>query len=246
MRKHASTAQIAHDAQFDQVVYFRQLNGLVINLKNSAATDRSADIDAMFDLVATGKLAAETMSDAERKAFLTKIQQVSGVSSASLGLDGPTATTSIKDLDIKAPGVTTHISGEINPLAQQGYFDGTVRKKEAPKSGIVDRRELEFNSAAILNVIISSAGENARRPTNVEFLEDGIRIFRGSGHTMSLTSEQIGGLLIQYCIKMKIPIPRESAKSVRVTSKSVVLLFLKELPEISTQGVAWQQAERLK
>ena len=195
MSKPAGTAHTSH-AQLDRVAYFRQLNSLAINLKNTAGTNRSADIDATFNLVATGKLAAETMSHVEKRAFLAKVQKISGVSSATLGLDGKTATTSTTDLDVKAPGVATHDSGETNPFAQQGYFDGTLRKKEAPKSGIIDRRELEFNSAALLHVIISNAGGNARRPTNIEFHETSIKIFRGSGHTMSLTSEQIGGLLI--------------------------------------------------
>jgi hypothetical protein len=63
---------------------------------------------------------------------------------------------------------------------------------------------------------------------------------------MLLSSEQIGGLLIQYCIKMKIPIPREATKSVRITPKSVILLFTKELPELSRLAMAWPQSEQLK
>jgi hypothetical protein len=236
-----------HDAQFDQVGYFRNLNNLAIDLKKTAGKDRSADIDAMFNLVAQGKMAAETMPDVEKHALLKKIQQITNVSSATLGLDGPaTNTATKKNVDTEGPGPGIEIRGEKDNLTQQNYHDGTVRKAEPRKSGIVDRRELEFNATALLAVIVSSAGEQARRPTNIEFGDDHIVVMRGPNHSMTLTDEQIGGLLIQYCIKVKIPIPRESGKSVRITPNSVILLFTRELPEMPMQGMSWSQNDRLK
>lgn len=231
--------------KFDQVAYFRKISNLSINIKNPAGKNRSADIDAMFNMVTRGKLAAETMAAEERKVFLGKVQQISRVSSTTLGLGGAAVPTNTEDPDIEIPRLATHSGAETVNLAQQNYYDGTERKKDAPKSGISDRREIEFNSTALMAVIISNADENSRRPTNIEFHGDGIEIFRGSGRTLSLTSEQIGGLLIQYCIKMKIAIPREAQKSVRVTSKSVILMFSKELPEILPQAMVWPQAEPL-
>jgi hypothetical protein len=235
------------DAQFDRLAYFRNLNSLAINLRNTAAKNRSVDIDAMFSLVTQGKVAAETMSEVERHALLKKTQQITNVNSASLGLDRPTTNTATrKNLDTEGPEPGIKIRGEDDNLTQQSYHDGTVRKTEPRKSGIVDRRELEFNATALLAVIVSGAGEQARRPTNIEFGDDNIKVMRGPDHSMILTDEQIGGLLIQYCIKVKIPIPRQSGKSVRITSNSVILLFSKELPEMPMHAMTWSQNDRLK
>jgi hypothetical protein len=109
-----------------------------------------------------------------------KTRQMSCVSSATLGLNGP---TNAKDVNTKAPDAATNGSGETSNLPQQNYYDGTAIKKEIPKSGIIDRRELEFNYNALLTAIVSSAGHNSRRPTNIEFQGDSIKIFRGGGHT---------------------------------------------------------------
>jgi hypothetical protein len=233
---------VLHESSFDRLAYFRSLNNSAIALKNTSGRNRSADIDSMFDLVTKGKLAAEGMSDAEKKSFLTQVQRMTQVSSVTLGLDGPDT----HDLIPQAPGIATYSSDETNTLRQQDYCGHSERKRDTKKSGIVDRRELEFSSAALMAVITSSAGEGSRRPTGIEFNQDSIQIVRGNGHAMSLASEQIGGLLVQYCIKVKIPIPREAIKSVRITSNSVILLFTKELPEIPIRGMAWSQPERLK
>ncbi len=111
---------------------------------------------------------------------------------------------------------------------------------------IIDRRELEFDSDALLTVIILSADAQSRRPSHIKFGQNEIKVMHGSNRSVTLSSQAIGGLLIQYCIKMKIPIPYDARKSVRFTANSVILQFEKNFDEMPMQGMTWPRTDSLK
>lgn len=70
----------------------------------------------------------------------------------------------------------------------------------------------------------------------MEFDPAGSRIvlgYDGAG-TDIITAERLGALLVSYCVRARVPLPRLAEKSVRIEANSVVVGFttyFSEVPE---------------
>ena len=101
---------------------------------------------------------------------------------------------------------------------------------------IVERREVEFETEALLTVLAASPkaggafGLARGMPQAVIFepTTQSVRfVFPGGGHahSVSLDSARLGALLVGFCLRMRMPLPRKAEKSIRVESGMVVLAF---------------------
>jgi hypothetical protein len=98
---------------------------------------------------------------------------------------------------------------------------------------IKDRREIEFDAEALVVAIIvcthaaEPSVQSALRPTGVRFYQQQgeIDVLYGTNPATRLTAERLGALLISYCVRTRIPIPRQAEKSVRIEADSVILSF---------------------
>ena len=98
---------------------------------------------------------------------------------------------------------------------------------------ITDRREIEFDAQALISVIAESLprahsiGLPPRRPTSVDFDPEGHRIIcrYDTLEPAALADDRLGALLVSYCIRSKILLPRLPQKTVRVMAGAVVIEF---------------------
>ncbi len=101
---------------------------------------------------------------------------------------------------------------------------------------LVDRREIEFDGRALVYCLSVSPraaegfGLPAIPPTEIRFHpKDGlIDVVYGKKDAMGavrITAESLGALLVSYCIRSKIPMPRVADKSIRVESNCIILAF---------------------
>jgi hypothetical protein len=130
----------------------------------------------------------------------------------------------VQKLQERAMSLRQAIAAIKRPLLEAPVADPAPVAAPAPTTGgITDNRSIEFDSNALLAVIGSSSGTNAR-PTGITISQNQVDLsYDKNNRTVPLTIDQVGALLIQYCTKVQIPISRESKKSVRLTPKSVVL-----------------------
>ncbi|HEX4171952.1 MAG TPA: hypothetical protein VHY82_05685 [Acetobacteraceae bacterium] len=82
----------------------------------------------------------------------------------------------------------------------------------------------------------SSFGLPASRPSSVEFnpVDSGIILTYDGQASDIITAERLGALLVSYCIRARIPLPKLADKSVRIGANSVVVVFTtyySEVPE---------------
>jgi hypothetical protein len=117
---------------------------------------------------------------------------------------------------------------------------------------IVDRREIEFNAMSVAKAIAVSPkaaqgfGLPGLEPLGVRFYpkEAKIDVLYGnkdSPRAVSISAVMLGALLVSYCIRVRIPLPKKSDKGIRIESHSVILAFRTrfdhaphpELPETS-------------
>ena len=101
---------------------------------------------------------------------------------------------------------------------------------------VVDRREIEFDAEALnyyLSVSHSEAatlGLPASAAAEIHFdAKDGNVEFcylrPGGAETFHIAAEQLGELLITYCLRTRIPLPRVADKIIRVEPNRIVLTF---------------------
>jgi hypothetical protein len=101
---------------------------------------------------------------------------------------------------------------------------------------VVDRREIEFDGGALVYCLSVSPraaegfGLLGMPPRDVRFHpRDGmIDVLYGTPKAEDLvriTAESLGALLVSYCVRSRIPMPRIADKHVRVESTCVVLAF---------------------
>ena len=101
---------------------------------------------------------------------------------------------------------------------------------------IIDRREIEFNASGVIKIIGVSLraaqgfGLPGLPPSGVRFHpRDGrIDLVYGSSQSaraISIGAEALGALLVSYCIRARIPMPRAADKGIRVERASVILAF---------------------
>jgi hypothetical protein len=103
-------------------------------------------------------------------------------------------------------------------------------------AAIIERRELRFSPASLQAMIgwslgaASSHGLPPSAPDEVKLLPAESRIdivySRGTGvRLIPLTVEALATLLIAYCIRALIPMPRIARKEVRIGARYVSLVF---------------------
>ena len=103
-------------------------------------------------------------------------------------------------------------------------------------SMIIERREVEFGAEDLLLVLACSPraatafGLARGQPQAVIFEPNRqtVRfVFPGGGHAHSveLDTPQLGALLVGFCLRMRMPLPRKAEKAIRVEPGIVVLAF---------------------
>ena len=114
---------------------------------------------------------------------------------------------------------------------------------------IIDRREIEFDAKSVVRAIAVSSkaaqgfGLPGMAPAGVRFhpKEGKIDVLYGSSQALravSIPAEALGALLVSYCIRARIPMPRKSDKGVRVESNSIILAFRTTYDEAPTPAIA--------
>jgi hypothetical protein len=81
-----------------------------------------------------------------------------------------------------------------------------------------------------------SFGLPGARPTGVRLhAQDGqIDVLYGADHAQQavrLAAEPLGALLVSYCIRARIPMPRRANKGIHIKDKSVILAFRTQYDE---------------
>jgi hypothetical protein len=101
---------------------------------------------------------------------------------------------------------------------------------------LTDRRELEFDAEALLLAVSVSSraaqafGLPALLPTGVRLYphEGQVDFLYGAapaGQAVRLAAEPLGAILVSYCIRARIPMPRNADKGIRIEADAVVLSF---------------------
>jgi hypothetical protein len=135
---------------------------------------------------------------------------------------------------------------------------------------VIDTREIEFDAEALLAAVVTSqrAAESFGLPGfppngarfhpklgTVDFLYGSAEAPRAVG----LKAEMVGALLIAYCIRARIPMPRKADKGVHIKANSVSLAFKTEFAQLPVataethkmagaapvKSFGWQQPERV-
>jgi hypothetical protein len=116
-----------------------------------------------------------------------------------------------------------------------GYWiSGTYRGNRAIP--LTERREVEFDAQALVGAVGASLraaqafGLPGLAPTNVRFFprEGQVEFLYGERHpqrAVRMTAEQLGAVLVSYCIRVKIPMPRRAEKGIRIEADVVILAF---------------------
>jgi hypothetical protein len=125
---------------------------------------------------------------------------------------------------------------------------------------ITDTREIEFTAEALVIVMAGSArsaqgfGLPGARPTGVRLDPDlgNVDVLYGVGpaqQAVQLAAEPLGALLVSYCIRTRIPMPRRADKGIRIKAKCVILTvrtLYDEAPPPETADVAATAAKAVK
>ncbi len=101
---------------------------------------------------------------------------------------------------------------------------------------LTDRRELEFDeevliaAVAVSQRVAQSLGLPANPPAAVRFhpKENEVAFLYWTDPTnkaVRIKSAALGALLIGYCIRARVPIPRNAERAVRIEAASVILTF---------------------
>jgi hypothetical protein len=125
---------------------------------------------------------------------------------------------------------------------------------------VVDRREIEFDGDALSYYLSASpreAGALGLPPiaaSEIRFnAKDGIVDFLfarpSTTDTVHVSADQLGGLLISYCLRSRIPMPRVADKVIRVEPNRIVLTFktwFTEAPVFAPMEAAARAVEAVK
>ena len=111
----------------------------------------------------------------------------------------------------------------------------------------LEHRTVEFDSPAILHALAAvprmstALGLRLGGISRVEFQPDreAISVIDSAGTPVAeLQAESLAALLVAYCARIKVPLPRLGQKSVEVTSRSVVLrVATATRPDLTTSEV---------
>ncbi len=108
---------------------------------------------------------------------------------------------------------------------------------------IVDRREIRFGEDAVRAAVAASPeaaatlGLPAIPPDAVRFLpaEHRIELLYGVGSGMAdfpVSAESLGALLVGYCCRHRIALPRGARKAIRIGRDAAVLAFELSVPPV--------------
>ena len=115
-------------------------------------------------------------------------------------------------------------------------------RARARQISITDRREIEFDAHALISIIAESLpraqsiGLPSQRPASVDFDPEGQRIIcrYDTIEAAALTADRLGALLVSYCIRSKILLPRLPQKTVSVMAGAVAIEFSTHYADIPT------------
>lgn len=99
---------------------------------------------------------------------------------------------------------------------------------------LLERRQIRFSAPAICDAIAASPGAAcalglpARRPDGVAFRpqETTLDVQFGTGpehRTAAIGLPPLAALLLAFCVRARLPLPRRAAKSARITHDAVLL-----------------------
>jgi hypothetical protein len=117
---------------------------------------------------------------------------------------------------------------------------------------ISDRREIAFDAAAMAAVIACSTraaeavGLPGARPKGARFDPHAgtvILLYQGGERAIPNRSGELGALLVAYCLRSGIKVPRNFERRIRVDQDAVVLLFSTNHP-VPPTTIAPEQAKR--
>jgi len=114
---------------------------------------------------------------------------------------------------------------------------------------IMDRREIEFDSRSVVKAITTSPkaahgfGLPGLTPTGVRFnpKEGSVDVIYGTEHAaraVSLSAEALGAILVSYCVRTRIPMPKSADKGIRIEAGSAILAFRVRLNEAPSPETA--------
>jgi hypothetical protein len=125
---------------------------------------------------------------------------------------------------------------------------------------IIDRREILFDADALMAVLACSGqmagsiGLPSVAPKEIHFDPDEgqVTLIYGAGHAAPVESGPLSALLIAYCLRAKIKVPRQVARSMRIEQRAVVLVFsatylvpsenlTSERPEQPPRSMSWME-----
>ena len=107
---------------------------------------------------------------------------------------------------------------------------------------VVDRREMQFTGEAVRRIVCASPraaraiGLIGAQPASIQFLpaHGQVKVAyndRATDRAITVSAEALGALLVSYCLRLNVPMPRFSEKSLRIEHDSVFLLFTTTYPD---------------
>jgi hypothetical protein len=145
-----------------------------------------------------------------------------------------------QDYSLATHELHRHIRSKAGParlfIQENEHLDSASTSVQRPRIhpiAITDRREIEFDGEALVVAIAvcthaaETSMQHALRPTGVRFYhqEGEIDVLYGTNPATRLTAERLGALLISYCVRTRIPIPRRADKGVRIEAGAAILTF---------------------
>lgn len=112
-----------------------------------------------------------------------------------------------------------------------------IRAADRPGVTITDTRVIGFEAGAVLAAVAASPeaaaalGLPAAPPDSVRFVpaEHRVDLFYRVGEALadfSVPAESLGALLVGYCCRHRIAIPRGTRKSIRIEERAALLCFM--------------------
>jgi hypothetical protein len=129
---------------------------------------------------------------------------------------------------------------------------------------IIDRREIVFDAATLLAVLacsgqmVEAIGLPSAPPKSVHFdpkANNIVLLYGATGVSVPVESGPLGALLIAYCMRAGIKVPRHGSRAMRVEQHAIVLVFstIHQVPsarlapertEEMPRSMSWMDARR--
>ena len=119
------------------------------------------------------------------------------------------------------------------PLTDACPSGGRREGRRTLPIGIIDKREISFDSRSLISVVKASLGRTAvidlpaTEPRGVFFDATNQRVvfsYSNEAHDVGVAGERLGVLLVSYCIRARIPLPRYSEKIARVEESRIIII----------------------